>query len=178
LEEATADWGDDAPRPTSWEQFIIEGVEGYSRNDNGTITGGYLMPDAVLLRKGQKPVAIEVETAMKDWRRYAAKFTDLSGVDGRAKYAGVQYFCGSEDIAKHVREAVKEVGATDFIHVRLFPSDDVLPLPVVMMERITGRILTGTPGTDGTGDRLPYKAKRALRDAEQRGTSSGSEEEV
>jgi DNA-binding Lrp family transcriptional regulator len=144
LNRDTAHWGDDQPEVDA-EQWIVPGPNGYvysTRADGHQfITGGYRLPDLVLLRRGQKPVAIEVELSTKARDAYRDLFECYLSNAGRERFAGVQYYCGSKHVLNEVKREVRLAGGEDFIRVSEFP--DNMPLPIERIQRVTGRKLGG-----------------------------------
>jgi hypothetical protein len=137
----TDHWGDQAPAVDA-DQWVIPGPEGfvYTQRADGShmLTGGYRLPDLTLLRRGLPAVAVEVELSAKTQEAYMDLFACYLSAAGQARYAGVQYYCGSRHVAGEVMRAVRKVpGAEAFIRVDEFPT--TMPLPLERIQRITGR---------------------------------------
>jgi hypothetical protein len=136
----TASWvaPGDTPLKFNPEMWVAPEMDGFSRID-GMISGGYHLPDLVLLRRGELPVAVEVELTAKKMSEYVRLFDSYGGMGGRERFAGVQYFCGSERIVDQVQAGVVAAGVEGFVHVAGFP--DNMPLPVERPNRSTGRVI-------------------------------------
>lgn len=122
-------------------QWVVPDIGGFTytpRQDGSrVVTGGYRMPDLTVLRRGQKSVAVEVELSSKEQSAYIDLFTTYLSAEGQQRFAGVQYYCSSRQVASEVRRAVAKVkGADAFIKIDQFP--DSMPLPITRTVRVTG----------------------------------------
>lgn len=143
LARDTAHWHGNQP-VFDPEQWVIPNPGGFMFTERGdgtqVLSGGYRLPDLCLLRQGQLPVAIEVELSAKTQDAYVDLFETYVSADGQARYAGVQYYCGSRYVVNEVNRAVRKVpGAEAFIKVDEFP--DSMPLPIERIQRVTGQKL-------------------------------------
>jgi hypothetical protein len=141
----TAHWGEQVPAMDP-EQWVVPGPGGFTYTERGdgtkVVSGGYRLPDLCLLRRGLPPVAVEVELSAKAQDAYVDLFDAYLSPEGRSRYAGVQYYCGSRYVAGEVMRAVRKVpGAEAVIRVGEFP--DGMPLPIERIQRVTGQKLPG-----------------------------------
>lgn len=121
------------------EQYLAETDSGFTYHpEHGHMMSGFKVPDLVVLRDEELPVAVEVELTSKGSETRKTILHEYQrAIKRHKKFSMVAYYCYSRTIFNEVKKAIEKAGLEDIIMVRML--DDDMPLPVTRTVRQVGR---------------------------------------